>query len=156
MKIDDAYNQLQATVDETARTLLGMWSDSSFHGQNGLAAFFAYEYGERTKDLMNIAHHMAGQKHKTIFQGLKQPHSQYENCPVAVKALWDSYGDLIKIAGLVRDTMIEHGENPYFIKDFLCKMEKEMKEVEGVLEMVRVDGKENLEAVNKQLMKKYA
>lgn len=156
MKIEEAYNHLLTTVDGTARSLLGMWSDASLSGHNGLAAFFTYEHGERTKDLMNIAYHMAGQKHKAVFKALDQPQAKFENCAVAVKGLWGWYGDIVKVASMVKASMIENGENPYFVKDYICKMEREMKEVEGVLEMVSVSGKEELEAANKRLMKKYA
>lgn len=156
MKIEEAHNHLLNTVDGTARSLLGMWAEASGSGYNGLAAFFAYEHGERTKDLMNIAHHMAGQKQRVVFRGLDQPKTQYENPAVAIEVLKSAYSEIVMTAGMARESMIDNGENPYFIKDFLCKMEREMDEVKWVLEMVEGAEKEEMMVVNKKLMKKYA
>lgn len=150
-------NELQTLLNHlkhSARVALGCWSDSIQSGHNGLAAFFLHEEGQRHKDALDIANHLADREH-VMFGALPAPVNEYATCVDAAHAFVVSYEQNLQSAISARDSLIAGSMNTYFMNNFVEKMGYELEQAKGIWQRLRDTEKESLPELNRQLMAEY-
>ena len=152
----EQHAALYNALERSQRAFEGVRAGAASCGQHGVAAFAWWEAEERREYASQVAHHVEGHGGSVVPAALPAPHVNFDSISEMIDTV-SMYDDKVLAAiEVLLESIMNAGEDPYFIIGLKKKLKRDMEETESAQKMFSGVTEENMVEANRMLLEKYS